>query len=462
MQTETNDFAVILAAGRGTRMKSTLAKVLHPLLGRPMVGHVVDAAKAAGLRPILVVHHQEDAVREALGDDGVSFARQLETRGTGDAVASALSALPSEGTVVVLSGDAPLVTAKTIGDLREFHGDAAVTVLSCALTDGAHYGRLERRSDGSPWRIVESKECTAEQLTITEINTGVYCFDIAWLRTALPMLQPHEHKAEIYLTDVVELASSEGRCKAVIHPSFDEVQGVNDRWELACARRQLQARIVERHGRAGVDFAAPETVVVDASVDLAPDVTIGAGVVLRGATQIGVGSTIGAHCEITDSTIGPDVRIESFSSLDSAVVESGAVIGPYARLRPGSVVGESAKVGNFVEMKQSRLGEGAKANHLSYIGDATIGAGANIGAGTITCNYDGFSKNETVVGDAAFIGSNAALVAPVTIGAGAIVGAGSVVTKDVPDGAVAIARGQQDNLEGAAERFRARKARGPK
>ncbi|MEC8194011.1 MAG: bifunctional UDP-N-acetylglucosamine diphosphorylase/glucosamine-1-phosphate N-acetyltransferase GlmU [Myxococcota bacterium] len=459
MQTENNDFAVILAAGRGTRMKSTLAKVLHPLLGRPMVGHVVDAAKAAGLRPILVVHHQEDAVREALAGDDVVFARQQETRGTGDAVASALSALPSEGTVVVLSGDAPLVTSETVGDLRQSHGDAAVTVLTCALPDGAHYGRLERRADGSPWRIVESKECTPEQLAITEVNTGVYCFDIAWLRTVLPTLQPHAHKAEIYLTDVVELASDEGRCKAVIHPSFDEVQGVNDRWELACARRQLQARIVERHGRAGVDFVAPETVVVDTTVELAADVTVGPGVVLRGATRIGSGATVGAHCEIADSTIGPEARIESFSSLDSALVESKAVIGPYARLRPGSSVGESAKVGNFVEMKKSRLGAGAKANHLSYIGDATVGAGANIGAGTITCNYDGFSKSETVIGEAAFIGSNAALVAPVTIGADSIVGAGSVVTKDVPDGAVAIARGQQQNLEGAAERFRSRKAR---
>ena len=462
MQTENNDFAVILAAGQGTRMKSTLAKVLHPLLGRPMAGHVVDAAKAAGMRPILVVHHQEDAVREALGGDGVVFARQMQTRGTGDAVASALGALPENGTVVVLSGDAPLVTAKTIRDLRASHGNAAVTVLTCTLPDGAHYGRLERRADGSPWRIVESKECTPEQLAITEVNTGVYCFDIAWLRTVLPTLQPHAHKAEIYLTDVVELASDDGRCKAVVHPDFDEVQGVNDRWELACARRRLQARIVETLGRAGVDFAAPETVVVDPSVDLAPDVTIGPGVILRGETRVGAGASIGAHCEISNSIVESGARIESFSSLDGAVVQSRAVIGPYARLRPGSVVGESAKVGNFVEMKKSRLGDGAKANHLSYIGDATVGAGANIGAGTITCNYDGFSKSETVIGERAFVGSNAALVAPVTIGTDSIVGAGSVVTKDVPDGAVAIARGQQHNLDGAAERFRSRKAQGRK
>ena len=457
MQTESHDFAVILAAGQGTRMKSALAKVLHPLVGRPMVGHVVDAAASAGLAPILVVHHQEDAVRAAFAGSDVIFARQERTRGTGDAVASALSVLPSEGTVVVMAGDAPLLRSETIASLRGAHGSAAVTVLTAEVADGAHYGRLERTADGRPWRIVEARECSDAQLAIKEINTGLYCFDIGWLREVLPSLEPHAHKSEVYLTDVVERASAKGRCNVLIHDDFDEVQGVNDRFELARARTQLQARIVEALGRSGVDFVAPDTVVVDHSVRIEPDVTVGPGAILIGSTRVAAGATIGAYCEIVDSTIGENTAIHSFSSLESAEVHGHASIGPYARLRPDSVVGDGAKVGNFVEMKKSHLGPGAKANHLSYIGDATVGEGANIGAGTITCNYDGFSKSQTTIDKDAFIGSNTALVAPVTVGEGAIVGAGSVITKNVPAGAVGIARGQQNNLDGAALRFRARK-----
>jgi len=457
MQTDTQDFAIILAAGQGTRMKSSLAKVLHPLVGRPMVGHVVDAARAAGLAPVLVVHHQEEAVRSAFEGEDVGFARQEQTRGTGDAVASAFTALPDAGTVVVMAGDAPLLRSETMASLRAAHGDAAVTVLTAKLDDGAHYGRLERNADGAPLRIVEARECTPEQRAITEINTGLYCFDIAWLRAVLPTLEPHAHKDEIYLTDVVERASAEGRCRVLVHSDFGEVLGVNDRHELAQARVKLQARIVEAHGRSGVDFVAPHTAVVDLSVRIEPDVSVGPGVVLRGATRIATGATIGSHCEIIDSTVGENAIVAAFSLLDTAIVDRAAVVGPYARLRPGSVVGEGAKVGNFVEMKKSQLAAGAKVNHLSYIGDATVGEGANVGAGTITCNYDGFAKSRTTIGPGAFIGSNAALVAPVTIGEGAIVGAGSVITKDVPADAVGIERSQQSNLDGAASRFRARK-----
>jgi bifunctional UDP-N-acetylglucosamine pyrophosphorylase/glucosamine-1-phosphate N-acetyltransferase len=453
------DFAVILAAGRGTRMKSSLAKVLHPLLGRPMVAHVVAAAEQAGLRPVLVVNHQEEAVREVFAGTEVRFARQEQTRGTGDAVASALAALPDAGTVVVMAGDAPLLRSETIAALLAAHGDAAVTVLTAQLDDGAHYGRLERHADGRPWRIVEAKEASAEQLAIAEINTGLYCLDIAWLRAALPTLKPHAHKDEIYLTDVVELASGEGRCRVQVHTDFTEVQGINDRHELALARQALQARIVEDHGRNGVDFEQPSTVIIEPDVQIAPDVQIGAGVILRGKTSVAEGVHIAAYCELTDASVGPDVRIHSFSMLESATVERGGSIGPYARLRPGSLVCEGARVGNFVEMKKSRLGPGAKANHLTYLGDATVGEGANIGAGTITCNYDGFTKSQTEIGAGAFIGSNSALVAPVTVGEGAIVGAGSVITKTVPKDSVGIARGSQTNIDGAAERFRSRKAK---
>jgi len=457
MPTHHNDFAVILAAGRGTRMKSSLAKVLHPLLGRPMVAHVVSAAREADLLPVLVVNHQEADVRAAFDGTDTRFARQEETRGTGDAVSSALSVLPESGTVIVMAGDAPLLRTQTIQRLLRAHGDAAVTVLTAIVEDGAHYGRLERTSEGQPLRIVEAREASESQLAIREINTGLYCFDIAWLRTVLPTLEPHAHKNEIYLTDTVERAAAEGRCRVMVHDDIGEVLGVNDRYELARARVALQRRIVEAHGRNGVDFIDPDHVVVDCDVQIEPDVSIGVGCVLLGQTRIESGAQIGSHCELNDAQVATGVVIHSFSMLDSASVERGASVGPYARLRPDSIVGEGARVGNFVEMKKSRLGPGAKANHLTYIGDATVGADANIGAGTITCNYDGFNKSPTVIGSGAFIGSNSALVAPVTIGDGAIVGAGSVITKDVPSDAVGIARGSQNNLEGAAGRFRSRK-----
>ena len=457
--TQEQNFAVILAAGRGTRMKSDLAKVLHPLLGKPMVGHVVDSAFKAGLQPVVVVHHQEERVRASLDGLGVLFARQTETRGTGDAVASALSVLPDAGTVVVMAGDAPLVRTETITALRDVHGTAGVTVLTANVEDPAQYGRLVRNQAGEPVRIVEAREASKEELAITEINTGLYCFDIAWLRAALPRLTAHEHKNEIYLTDTVQLAANEGLARVVVHKDFAEVQGVNDRWELACARQVLQRRVVESHARAGVDFIQPDTAVVDVQVQISSDVTIGPSVVLEGRTTIGAGSQVGAFCHLHNTEIGQNVSVKSHTVCESATVEDRAIVGPYARLRPGSRVCVEARVGNFVEMKNSTLGTGAKVNHLSYIGDAVVGEAANIGAGTITCNYDGFNKNQTHIGSGAFIGSNSALVAPVTVGVGAIIGAGSVITKSVPDNAVGIARGSQSNLDGAAERFRSRKKR---
>jgi len=459
MQSQEQNFAVILAAGRGTRMKSALAKVLHPLVGRPMVAHVVASAQAAKLQPVVVVNHQEEQVRAALGGLDVRFARQTETRGTGNAVECALGSLPENGTVVVMAGDAPLVRTETIARLWAAHGDAAVTVLTAHVGEPAGYGRLVRDGADVPVRIVEAREATPTELAITEINTGLYCFDIAWLRAALPKLEAHEHKNEIYLTDTLALAAEDGRAHVVIHEDFSEVQGVNDRWELAMARQGLQRRIVEAHARAGVDFVQPDSVVVEHGVVIAADVMIGSSVVLEGQTSIATGTVVGPFCHIRDSEIGERVEINSHSVCDSAVVEAQATIGPYARLRPGSRVCTGARVGNFVEMKKSTLGPGAKANHLAYIGDATVGEGANIGAGTITCNYDGFNKSSTTIGAGAFIGSNSALVAPVTVGEGAIVGAGSVITKDIPADAVGIARGSQTNLEDAAARFRARKKR---
>lgn len=462
--------ALVLAAGRGTRMNSSLAKVLHPLLGRPMVGWAVAACREAGLAATLVVNHQEELVRATFADEGVAFARQAQTRGTGDAVASGVAALPSrvpgdpgdagrDGVLVVLPGDAPLLRGETLAALVALHTEeqALVTVLTAELPDAGAFGRIVRDPEtGHPVGIVEAAECTPEQLALTEFNSGVYAFDLAWLRRVLPGLQPHPPKGEIYITDCVELAAREGRCRAV-RGDAEELFGVNDRVGLAHARALLQQRLLERWSLAGVTFEHPASTVVEAEVILGRDVTVGPGCVLRGRTAVGEGSTLDAHCVLEDAHLDDGVVIKAHSVLEGCRVASGAVVGPFARLRPEADVRAGVKVGNFVEVKKSVLHEGAKVNHLSYIGDASVGAGANVGAGTITCNYDGFLKHRTEIGAGAFIGSNSALVAPVRIGEGAIVGAGAVVVRDVPDEAIAVARGEQRTKEDAAPRFRARR-----
>jgi len=456
---EKREFVVILAAGRGTRMKSSLAKVLHPICGRTMIGHVVAAAEAAGLQPVVVVHHQEEAVRSALAGQDVIFARQAETRGTGDAVASALSVLPGQGTVLVMAGDAPLIQAETMGRLRDAHGDHAATVLTAHIDDPAHYGRLIRDQAGRP-SIVEARECTAEQLEVSEVNTGLYAFDIGWLRAALPTLPVHEDKGEVYLTDTIARAGEEDRAGVVVHGDVGEVLGVNDRWDLAAARRVLQDRIIAAHARGGVTFIDPASCVVEAGVTLEPDCEIGPGAVLEGTTSVARGAVIGPYCVIRDTSIGAGVRVRSHTVAEGAEVCDGVKhLGPMARLRPGSVLQEGARVGNFVEIKNSTLEPGATVGHLSYIGDATVGENTNVGAGTITCNYDGFAKHRTEIEAGAFIGSNTALVAPVRVGSGAIIGAGSVIVRDVPPDAVSVARGDQVDREGAAARLRQRKTK---
>ena len=455
-----SEFAIILAAGRGTRMKSSLAKVLHPVCGRPMVAHVVAAAKAAGLQPVVVVHHQEDAVRAALDGMGAHFARQEQTRGTGDAVQSALDVLPEAGRVLVMAGDAPLIRAETMAALRDAHGDNQATVLTACIDEPAHYGRLVRDAQGRP-AIVEAREATAEQLAVDEINTGLYAFDIAWLREVLPSLPVHEDKGEVYLTDTIALAGSEDRAGVVLHGDVEEVLGVNDRWDLAQARRVLQDRIIQAHARAGVTFIDPATTVVGVGVMLSEDCEVGPGVVLEGATSLASGVRVGPHCVLRDTTVGRDVQIQAHTISDGAILEDGVRhVGPAARLRPGTVLKAGSRVGNFVEIKNSTLESGATVGHLSYIGDTTVGADTNVGAGTITCNYDGISKHRTEIGAGAFIGSNTALVAPVEVGQGAIIGAGSVIVRDVPADAVTVARSEQVDREGAAERFRDRKKRG--
>jgi bifunctional UDP-N-acetylglucosamine pyrophosphorylase/glucosamine-1-phosphate N-acetyltransferase len=371
-------------------------------------------------------------------------------------VASALKVMPSDGVIVVLCGDTPLVRAETIQQLLAIHGDNLATVVSTVVSEPARYGRLVR--DAGPLRIVEADNATPEQLEIQEINTGIYAFDAAFLHEVVPGLPPHPPKGEIYLTDVLQLAAERGRAGVMCAPDPDEFLGVNDRWALSQARAILQRRVIRSIALSGVTLEDPDSVLIEADVTIGQDVTIAPGVVLRGQTSIGAGSRIGAHCVLSETTIGEDVEVLAHSICEDAVVADQARIGPFARLRPAADIGQGARVGNFVEIKKSTLAAGAKVNHLTYVGDATIGEGANVGAGTITCNYDGFNKHQTTIGAGAFIGSNSALVAPVTIGAGAIVGAGSVITSDVPDDALALARGRQIMKAGRAATLRQRLA----
>ena len=430
--------AVILAAGLGTRMRSSLAKVLHPLCGRPMVAWVVEAVRHAGCEPVVVVHHQEDAVRAAL--PGVRCVRQEQPRGTGDAVRAASPALPAEGTVLVLPGDAPLLRAETLDALLRAHGEALCTVLSTRVERPGAYGRIVREG-GRVARIVEASEASAEELSIREVNSGIYAFDAAWLRErVLPTLRPHPPKDELYLTDAVALAAAEGRLQALCTEDARSLAGINDRVALAQAEDVLQERILEAHALAGVSFQRPATVRVEVDVEIAPDVLVEPGVVLGGRCRIGAGARIGAHAVLRDSLVAEGAVVKPASVLEGAQVGPEAEVGPFAHLRKGSRLERRCRVGNFVETKNTRIGEGAKASHLSYLGDADVGAGANVGAGTITCNYDGYAKHPTVIGAGAFIGSNSSLVAPLNVGEGALVGAGSTVTASVPAGALAIGR----------------------
>ncbi len=435
--------AVVLAAGLGTRMRSPLAKVLHPLLGRPMVGWVVEALRALGADVIVVVNHQEEAVRAAL--PGCRFVRQDAPLGTGDALRAALPLLPASGPVLVTAGDTPLITADALRRVVAAHrGD--VTVASFEVADPAGYGRIVRSPEV---RIVEQGECSPEEAAIREVNSGVYVFDAAYLRRELPELAPHPPKGEYYLTDLV-------RGPATVVGGFDAslFAGVNDRAALADARSVLRRRINRAWALQGVDFADLDGAIVEAGVTLHPDAHVGLGAILAGTSD--VAGLVGPHCVVDDTTIEAGAILHASSIAVGAMLRAGAQAGPFARLRPGAVLEEDVHVGNYVEVKNTTVRRGAKANHLTYLGDAEVGAGANVGAGTITCNYDGFAKHRTVIGAGAFIGSNTALVAPVTVGAGAIVGAGSTVTEDVPADAIAVARAPQKNSPNMAEKLRVR------
>jgi len=450
--------AVILAAGLGTRMRSSTAKVLHPLCGVPMVGWVAAAARAAGCDVAAVVHHQEDRVRAAL--PGVPCARQEQPKGTGDAVQAALQLLPARGTVIVLPGDAPLIKPAMLEALLAGHGDALCTVLSTVVAEPASYGRIVREG-GRVVGIVEASEATPAQLAITEVNAGMYAFEAAWLRdVVLPSLQPHPPKGEYYITDAVALAAAAGRLNATCLDDAASLAGINDRTALARFEDVLQDRILEEHTAAGVTLHRPGTIRVDLGVCIGQDAVLDAGVVLSGDTCVGAGARIGAYAVLRDTVVAAGAVVKPHSVLEGAEVGPDAQIGPFSHLRPGAQIGRGSKVGNFVEIKKSTLAEGVKASHLSYIGDAIIGAGTNVGAGTITCNYDGYGKHQTIIGEDVLIGSNTSLVAPVSVGDHALLGAGSTITSYVPPHALAIGRARQvtfsDGGRTLREQFQAR------
>jgi bifunctional UDP-N-acetylglucosamine pyrophosphorylase / glucosamine-1-phosphate N-acetyltransferase len=440
--------AIVLAAGLGTRMRSGTPKILHPLCGRPMLAYVLDAWDGAlaaldgtgAPKPIVVYSPATDAVRDVVADRG-ELALQDVPRGTGDAVRAALAALPDDaGELLVLSGAVPLVLGEQLIAVIEQRrlDDAAIALASVFAADPGQLGRVVRSEFGSVERIVEARDASDEELETNEVNAGLYAFDGAWLRRRIETLTPSKSNGELYLTDLVQLARDDGRIVSAVGFEDDgSLDGINDRSQLAQAEWALRVRLNEAHMRAGVTMRDPSTVYLDWAVELATDVTLEPGVVLRGETRIGEGSTIGPGATIENSTIGTGCRVW-LSVVERSTVEDGVTIGPYSHLRPGSHVESGAEIGNFAEVKNSRIGSGVKQHHMSYLGDADVGAGTNVGAGTITANWNGHAKSRTRIGPNAFLGVDTMLVAPVEVGANAKTGAGAVVTKDVPPGKLAV------------------------
>ncbi len=454
--------AVILAAGKGTRMKSSRAKVLHPALGLPLLEHVLRALAPLAADPVIVVvGFEAQAVEQAFAGRGLAFAHQDPPLGTGHAVqmVRGLIEARSDRTLLVLHGDLPLLRTQTLRRLLDVHaeGRAAATLLSVLLEDPGAYGRVVRGADGGVAKIVEAKDASPEERAIREINAGVYAFEVPPLLEVLGGLRPQNAQGELYLTDVVGLLVAGGRrVETVAAADPEEALGVNDQSELAEASRRLCWRRLEQLMATGVAIENPETTMVGLDVEVATDAVLRPFTLLEGQTRVAAGATVGPFVRLVDSQIGAGAEILDHCLLRECVVEAGASIGPFAHIRPGSHVGAKARVGNFVELKKTRLGDGSKAPHLSYVGDATVGPGVNIGAGTITCNYDGVHKHPTRIEAGAFVGSNSTLVAPVTVGAGAYVGAGSVITRDVPADALGVGRARQMVKEGWARLRRER------
>ena len=434
---------IILAAGKGTRMKSPLPKVLMPVGGKPMLAHVVETLKNLKTAPpLIVVGYNSDAVRTALPDQ--KYIEQTQQLGTGHAVAVCADQLDARDVVLVLYGDVPLITAPTLQAVLDACADSGLGLLTTHLANPAGYGRIVRGANGAVEAIVEQKDAAAEQLAITEVNTGILA---AWgsdLQRWVAALGNANAQGEYYLTDIIAMAVKEGVNVQAVHPSGPwEVAGANDRVQLAELERMYQRSLADNLMRDGVTLLDPNRLDIRGQLTVGSEVQIDANVIFEGQVSLADGVIIEANCLIKDSNIGPNTRIRAFSHLEGATIGQDVVVGPYARLREGTQLADNSKIGNFVETKKSHIGKGSKVNHLSYIGDTQMGAGVNVGAGTITCNYDGVNKATTTIGDDVFVGSNTALVAPVTLADGSTIGAGSTITKDVAEKELALTRAKQ-------------------
>ena len=455
-----NTYAVILAAGQGTRMKSKLYKVLHPVCGMPMVEHVTGNIEQLGVEKIVtVVGHGAEKVQQQLGDKS-EYALQAEQLGTAHAVqqtASLIEGLP--GTTLVVCGDTPLIRPETMQALLDQHAQtqAKATILTAIADNPTGYGRILRNSAGIVEKIVEQKDASPEEQQVKEINTGTYCFDNEALFEALKLVSNDNVQGEYYLPDVIEILQKQGEIVAAYATdSFDETLGVNDRVALSQAESIMRKRIAEKHMRAGVSIIDPATAYISAQAQIGADTIIHPNVTIDGNTKIGEDCIISSNSHIVNSVIGDRTTIRSSEIHDSSIGTDTAV-GPFAHIRPQTVLGNDVKIGNFVEVKKSEVGNDSKVSHLSYIGDAHIGTGVNIGCGTITVNYDGKNKFQTIIEDDTFIGCNSNLIAPVTVGKGSYVAAGSTISKDVPVDSLAIARARQENKEGYADKLNGKK-----
>ena len=439
---------VVLAAGKGTRMKSALPKVLHRLAGKSLLQHNIDLALALKAERIdIVIGHGADMIRDSITQEGLHFTLQEKQLGTGHAVHQTIDNLDDQAIALVLYGDVPLLQEATVRQLVEMAGESTMAVLTCIVKDPTGLGRIVRNQEGQVEAIVEEKDADVEQRKIKEINSGIMAIPVKRLREWLPKISAENAQNEYYLTDIIALANESG-CEVAARVCEDpvEIMGVNNRVQLAQLERDYQYRQAEKLMLAGVSLADPARLDIRGEITVAQDVEIDINVILAGQVDIAENVSIGANCYIKDCKIDAGTVIKANSHLEDAVIGAKCVIGPFARVRPGTRMEDQARIGNFVETKQAHIGKGSKVNHLSYIGDSELGEGVNVGAGTITCNYDGINKHKTIIGDGAFIGSNTALVAPLNIGKGATIGAGSTISRDVADKTLGLTRAKQQSI----------------